>query len=339
MCVHDPPYHSLGQSLQIRERDTYARTFPPVPATSAAVPQAQSAAPRAIDAGAASSRPAQLLGLDDVLLASDAQVAALFGDAGILPAAASACVASAMVEAKVVRPPAFKGEVGQGFAIAPPPPAVAASLDDDLHDASAPLPPPAPLDATILSMLGVGTADGGVDHAYLYGCVLEASRATEAALRTELRSQRVGAGAAAGGAATAAGDDEVDEVMVDDDGEEEGPGRAAAAAGGVGQSPPQQSSGASANSAPLRRLHSVLRTMINVEFLRADEDTLQVRGAPRDPGGCSAAVYVVRPPMLGCCKQDKERVQSLQALYQRAQAWRGGAAARTPDEHSAPEHR
>lgn len=127
-------------------------------------------------------------------------------------------------------------------------------------------------------MLGVGTADGGVDHAYLYGCVLEASRATEAAMRSELRSQRVGAaGAAAGGAATAAGDDDVDDVIVDDDGEEEG--RAAAATGGIGQ--PQQSSGASASSAPLRRLHSVLRTMINVEFLRADEDTLQVRGAPR----------------------------------------------------------
>lgn len=271
----------------MREKDTYAHTFPPVSSQGTAAAAAAAAGGAAPQAGG----PDALLGA--VLRATAAQARALVGPAhaDLLVPLGQPGLSDWVVQATAVRQGLLGDKVGRGAAYAPAPPlTLQQSLGMYVGDDGAPpqqrlaFPPPPPLADVMASLLGVGTGDGGLDHAYIYGCILEAERAVEAGVRAEQRALRAAAASSSQQQQqqrppddAEEEEDENEEVLLDDDEEAAGAeGRAAAAAaGGAGGGPGKPSS-----STPLRRLLAVLRTMINVEFLRAEEDELQAASKP-----------------------------------------------------------
>jgi hypothetical protein len=199
---------------------------------------------------------------------------------------------------------------------------------DDEHREEPPprplMPPPAPLADTISSLLGVSTADAGVDHAYIYGSILEASRAVEAEARAERRATRLaqrataaGHGDAAADDAAAAEDDDGEDVLLDDD-DEEGDGRAGERAGvavgssSVGGKPAVVVAGS--GSTPLRRLLAVLRLMISVEFLRGDDDEVAGKAPAAATNRFRKSLNMRRPNELERLRRRRERLIHLSAV-------------------------
>lgn len=326
---------------QVRERDTYARTFPPVPQAAAA---AAAAAPPTLagPARAGSGPPGGAAGathpdgLDAVLSAAAAQARALFGGEGGATAGAAPLPPPlpkrTTVDAVVVRSSLLGGRVGRGAAIAPPAAHQLGQLTggaDDEHREEPPprplMPPPAPLADTIASLLGVSTADAGADHAYIYGCVLEAARAVEAEARAERRAVRqaqraaaaaAGQGEAAEDAAAAAEDDDAEDVLLDDD-DEEGDGRGGERAGvavGGGGGGKQAVVVAGSGSTPLRRLLAVLRLMISVEFLRGDDDEVAGKAPAATTNRFRKSLNMRRPNELERLRRRRERLIHLSAV-------------------------
>jgi hypothetical protein len=254
---------------QVRELDSYARTFPAVrpPQKPVLTGEARHAHP----AATAAAR-------DSVLHHANAQALTALGmDAA---GAAASLPADIGVEyttsATVVRRTLLR--VGCGEAIAPPPPPQSSNSAAVVGTGASRLqqPPPAALGDIIEAMLGVSTSDSGVDHAFLYGCAVEAVRAAELlakqerkALRAKLAADSTGITASPAGAADDDEEDDEDEDIEDDD-MSTGTGDAASVGGSVVGA--RRRRAGEGGSTPIRRFLSALRTVLGLGVQRVDTE-------------------------------------------------------------------
>ena len=263
------PFDAYEYARAVRERDTHARTFPPVH-TPVVQPPTSEVAAGACVTEAASSGSLAIVQRNDEAVVKACQTAATAlaqvddaAAASASPAADSSSSSSPAMQADELRPvpipslldaPAPQQTVvatvlhtslmlavgsGTAEAVAVPPkpeePVVAPAVEAEAVEAPPP-PPPSDFRLCLYSLLGVTPCDFSTDQAYMFGTIGEAVRGVSAEIK---RLRRKGG---------AEGEDEEDEDEVDEEASD-----ATSDAGGEGQQ---------ATISALRRLRSTLKEMI-----------------------------------------------------------------------------